>query len=195
MLIRNVTAFVNGCFRDDVEVRVHHGLVHEVGSGLAKGLYEEEIDLRGDFLLPGFVDVCVPTLGGALHSEKDVRVLSRALFREGVAAFCLNDMGAESLRVLERPEHNGARVLRGPAGIDFVGMELLVQVRGEGLSMRQALSELLHRHGLAPEQAVLMCTAMPADAVGEKLAGKIVAGAPAPLSRWSKDWQWKGILA
>lgn len=36
----------------------------EVGSGLMKGLYEDEVDLEGDYLLPGFVDVHIHAFSG-----------------------------------------------------------------------------------------------------------------------------------
>ena len=351
---------------------MHHGRVHEVGQGLANGLYEDAIDLGGDFLLPGFVDVHIHAFKGkdAMQGEAAVRSMSRDLFREGVAAFLPTTMSASVQetaaavdgirRVMEQPEHNGARVLGahmeapflaeskcgaqvkayfmdpdmdaflqmcggrpgtvrlitlaperagseafiravtklgvhvsightastaeqvhqaadwgathvtrtfnaqtplhhrepgvpGAALVDdrlFTEMicdgihlhpdvvRLMVRAKGSGkavavtdameaagmpegqyalggqtvyvkegaarladgtlagsvLTMRQAFENLL-RWGIALEDAVLMCTATPADSVGEKLAGRIVAGAPAPLTRWSKDWQWKGVLA
>ncbi|MBQ8159364.1 MAG: N-acetylglucosamine-6-phosphate deacetylase [Clostridia bacterium] len=66
---------------------------------------------------------------------------------------------------------------------------------GSVLTMKRALENLIHRFDVQPEDAVQMCTATPANSVGEKLAGRITAGAPAPLTRWSKDWTFKEILA
>ena len=40
-----------------------------------------------------------------------------------------------------------------------------------------------------------VCTCTPADSVGETLAGRIVPGAPAVLTRWSRDWRMSGVLA
>ena len=47
MLIRN--AVIDGNLTD---LRLMHGRVQEMGVGLAKGLYESEIDLMGDELRP-----------------------------------------------------------------------------------------------------------------------------------------------
>lgn len=65
---------------------------------------------------------------------------------------------------------------------------------GSVLTMREALSKLIHRFGIAPEDAVRMCTQTPAESVGECQAGHLVSGSPAPLTRWSKDWKMIGIL-
>lgn len=65
---------------------------------------------------------------------------------------------------------------------------------GSVLTMRQALENLIHRFGIAPEEAIPMCTSTPAASVGEKLAGHIVPGAPAPVTRWSGDWKMKEVL-
>lgn len=372
MLIRNATAFVDGRFCAGVEVRVHNGRVHEVGQGLANGLYEDAIDLDGDFLLPGFVDTHIHAYRGhdAMQGEQAVRAMSRDLFRAGVCAFLPTTMSAPAAdtaaavegirRVMEQPEHNGAKVLGAhmeahfmavsrcgaqvkehfcqpdmetflalcggqpravrmmtlapelPGGEKFIRgakalgvylsightnataedvhraaawgatrvthtfnaqtplhhrepgvpgaalvddrlytemicdgihlhpdvVRLIVRAKGaaravavtdameaagmpggeyalggqkvfvkEGaarledgtlagsvLTMRRAFENLL-AWGVKPEDAVLMCTATPADSVGEKLAGRLAAGAPAPLTRWTKDWQFKGILA
>lgn len=373
MLIRNATALIGGKLMEGMEVRIHNGRVHEVGQGLANGLYEDAIDLDGDFLLPGFVDVHIHAFRGhdAMQGESAVRAMSRDLFREGVAAFCPTTMSASTEdtavavkgihQVMLRPEHNGARVLgahmeapflaaekcgaqrgeffmdpsceafvqlcgAGPEAVRIVtlaperqGSEQFIRklqamgivasvghtsataeqthlaadwgathvthtfnaqtplhhrnpgvpgaaltddrlyaemicdgvhlhpdvirlmVRAKGaeravaitdameaagmpdgryslggqsvyvrgaearladgtlagsvLTMRRALDNLIHRFGIAPETAAVMCTATPADSVGEKQAGRLCAGAPAPLTRWSKDWRWKGILA
>lgn len=372
MLIRHATAFVGGRFCENMEVRVHNGMVHEVGMGLDNGLYEDAIDLEGDFLLPGFVDAHIHAYRGhdAMQGEDAVRTMSRELFRVGVAAFLPTTMSASTAdtaaavgdiaQVMRQPEHNGAMVLGAHMEAPFLaesrcgaqvkeyfcqpdmvrfsalcggdvqavrvitmapelaGSESFIrQVTAQGvrvsightnataedchqaadwgatrvthtfnaqttlhhrepgvpgaaltderlyaemicdgihlhpdvvrllarakgphkavvitdameaagladgqyalggqavfvkngaarlqdgtlagsvLTMRQAFMNLL-AWGIPPENAVLMCTATPADSVGEKLAGRITAGAPAPLTRWSKDWTWKGILA
>ncbi|MBQ8313799.1 MAG: N-acetylglucosamine-6-phosphate deacetylase [Clostridia bacterium] len=372
MLIRNATAFVDGRFCSSVEVRVHNGRVQEIGQGLHNGLYEDAIDLGGDYLLPGFVEVHIHGYRGhdAMQGEAAVRAMSRDLFRAGVAAFCPTTMSSTVQdtasavdavhRVMAQPEHHGAVVLgthmeapflapercgaqvkehfclpdmerfmamcggqsqavrvltmapelpgseafirdvvaRGVAvsvghtsataaqvhlaadwgatrvthtfnaqtplhhrepgvpgaalvderlyaelicdGIHLHPDVVCLAVRAKGasravvitdameaagmpdgqyalggqpvhvkdgaarladgtlagsvLTMRQAFANLLS-WGVKPEDAVLMCTATPADSVGQKMAGRIIAGAPAPLTRWSKDWQWMGIMA
>ena len=49
MLIRN--AVIDG-YPGPVDLRLMHGAVQEIGVGLQKGLYEAELDLAGDALLP-----------------------------------------------------------------------------------------------------------------------------------------------
>jgi N-acetylglucosamine-6-phosphate deacetylase len=66
---------------------------------------------------------------------------------------------------------------------------------GSVLTMPQALENLIHRFGIRPEDACAMCTCTPADSIGEKLAGRITAGAPAVLTRWSPDWHMAGVIA
>ena len=60
---------------------------------------------------------------------------------------------------------------------------------GSVLTMERVLFNLIHRFGQAPEDACMMCTSTPARSVGEELAGRIVPGAPVPLTRWSPDWK------
>ena len=371
MLIRHANAFINGHFRPDTEVRVHNGCVREVGSGLAKGLYEDEVDLGGDYLLPGFVDVHIHAFAGhdTMAGEQAVRAMSRGLYRLGVAAFLPTTMSASvedtaaALRgvsaVLHRQEGRGARVLGAhmeapflqpakagaqlkeyfltPSLDAFAGMggdpavvrlitlapelegseafiraaaamgitvsightsataeqthlaadwgathvthtfnaqpplhhrspgvvgaamtddrlytELICDgvhlhgdivrlifrckaperavaitdameaaglpdgtytlggqkvyvhgpearladgtLAGSVLTMPLALHNLIHRFGIAPEAAVSACTCAPAESIGEKLAGHLIPGSPAPLTRWSRDWELLGIL-
>lgn len=49
MLIRN--AVIDG-YPGPIDLRLMHGAVQEIGVGLQKGLYEAEMDLMGDTLLP-----------------------------------------------------------------------------------------------------------------------------------------------
>ena len=65
---------------------------------------------------------------------------------------------------------------------------------GSVLTMREALTNLITRFGIDPATAVRMCTQTPAESIGERLLGRIAVGAPAPLSRWSGDWAWKGVI-
>ncbi len=66
---------------------------------------------------------------------------------------------------------------------------------GSVLTLRKALENLIHRFGILPEDAVRMCTQTPAESIGEALAGRIVPGAPAPLTRWTQAWQMVDIVA
>ncbi len=65
---------------------------------------------------------------------------------------------------------------------------------GSVLTMPQALSNLIHLFDVPPEKAVRMCTATPADSIGEHLAGHLTVGSPAPLTRWSQDWKMRDVL-
>ncbi|MGN0793509.1 MAG: N-acetylglucosamine-6-phosphate deacetylase [Aristaeellaceae bacterium] len=65
---------------------------------------------------------------------------------------------------------------------------------GSVLTMRQALHNLIHRFGIAPFDAVRMCTRTPAECIGEETLGRIAPGSPAPLTRWTKDWQFISIM-
>ena len=68
---------------------------------------------------------------------------------------------------------------------------------GSILTMPVALHHMIHRFGIAPEQAVSpMCTLTPAESVGEQLAGRIIPGSPVPLTLWEyADWELKQVLA
>lgn len=55
MIIRN--AMIDGRLTD---LRLKHGCVQEMGVGLAKSLYESEIDLAGDELRPCTPEVPLP---------------------------------------------------------------------------------------------------------------------------------------
>ena len=66
---------------------------------------------------------------------------------------------------------------------------------GSVLTMPKALENLIHLFGIRPEDACAMCTCTPADSIGEKLAGRIVPGAPAVLTRWTRDWRMAGVVA
>ncbi len=65
---------------------------------------------------------------------------------------------------------------------------------GSVLTMGGALHNLIHHFGIPPADAVRMCTQTPAESVGEPLLGRMAVGTPAPLTRWSADWQYIGII-
>lgn len=372
MLIRNAAAYMDGRFCSGIDLRLMHGRVQEIGHGLVKGLYEEELDLAGDYLLPGFVDVHIHGFRGhdAMQGEKAVRRMARDLYREGVAAFLPTTMSASAddtravvagiRAVKERPDARAAAVLgahmeapflnpakcgaqrgeflRAPSmaefmdivdgrpedvrvitvapelpgseafireisgkgvivsvghtaataeethlaadwgathvthafnaqsplhhrapGVpgaamtddryyaEFIGdgvhlhpdiLRLLIRAKGpervvavtdameaagmpdgryslgrqdvlvrgtearliDGtlagsvLTMRQALHNLIHRFGVAPEAAVRMTTQTPAESIGEKALGRLTVGLPAPLTRWNRSWEMIAVL-
>ncbi len=122
MLIKNAKAFIDGTFREGTDIVVKDGRIAAIGQGLAaEG--EETLDLGGDLLLPGFVDVHIHAFMGqdTMSGEEAVRHMSRELKRFGVAAFLPTTMSASpedtkaALKgikaVMERPEPDGAIVL------------------------------------------------------------------------------------
>ena len=123
MLLINARIPRNGAFIPDQRVRLEEGEIREVGTDLTPAPGERTLDLEGDFLLPGFVDVHIHAFQGhdTMAGEEAVRAMSRALRKLGVAAFCPTTMSAspeETRRavagvraVMARQEPEGARVL------------------------------------------------------------------------------------
>ena len=123
MLITNATVFTGETFCKDLSVRLRNGAVAETGASLIPEAGEPVLDLEGDYLLPGFVDVHIHAFQGhdVMNGEAAIREMSRALFQIGVAAFCPTTMSAsaeDTVRVtaavrniMASPEKNGARVL------------------------------------------------------------------------------------
>lgn len=122
MLIQNAKAFINGKFQEKTDLLIRDGRISAIGTGLAaEG--EELLDLGGDLLLPGFVDVHIHAFKGmdAMQGEEAVRHMSRELKKVGVAAFLPTTMSASPedtvkalagvKAVMERPEPDGAIVL------------------------------------------------------------------------------------
>ena len=123
MLITNATAYLNGRFYEHMSVRAEGGAVTQVASSLQPRPDEETLDLGGDYLLPGFVDVHIHAYMGmdTMSGEEAVRHMSRELKKGGVAAFLPTTMSA-SLQdtkaalfginaVMKRPEPQGAQVV------------------------------------------------------------------------------------
>lgn len=123
MLIKNARVFAEQRFCGDLQIRVADGVISEVGKDLPPRAGEKILDLGGDYLLPGFVDVHIHAFRGhdVMEGEEAVRAMSRELAGLGVAAFCPTTMSASltetcaalrSVRsVMEKPEKDGARVL------------------------------------------------------------------------------------
>ena len=75
MLIVNAAVFDGEAFRKGLHVRLENGGIAETGEFLAPGEGEEILDLGGDFLLPGFVDVHIHAFRGhdTMEGEEAVR--------------------------------------------------------------------------------------------------------------------------
>ena len=371
MLIENGTVFTGDRFVKGLSVRLQNGIVAEVGEKTAAENGEGRIDLEGDFLLPGFVDVHIHAFRGSdtMRGEANIRRMSRELAKAGTGAFCPTTMSASEKdtkdaltgvrAVMDRPERNGARVLGAhmeapflseekagaqlkqyfadpdwpaflrmagePSAIRLITMaperngsetfirraaaagirisvghtdataeqvhaaadwgadhvthtfnaqtpihhrepgvpgaaltddrfycemicdgihlhddivRLLIRCKGaqravaitdameaagmpdgeyalggqkvivaggaarleDGtlagsvLTMPQALSNLIRRYGTDPLAACAMCISTPAESIGEDVAGHMVPGCPGVLTRWSTDWQMKGVI-
>ena len=371
MLIENGTVFTGTEFENGLSIRLMNGIVQEVGEGLRAEAGEKVIDLEGDFLLPGFVDVHIHAFRGSdtMRGETDIRRMSRELAGTGTGAFCPTTMSASMedtarvmdgiRKVIEQPERNGARVLgahmeapflserkagaqrkeffRNPSWEDLLNMaedpslvrlitmapekdgseefirkaaaagihvsightqadaekvheagnwgadhithtfnaqtplhhrepgvpgasmtderffcemicdgkhlhddivRLIILCKGadkavaitdameaagmpdgeyslggqpvfvrEGaarledgtladsvLTMNEALHNLIHRYGADPLSACRMCTSTPARSIGESVAGHMVPGSPAILTRWSRKWEMKSVI-
>ena len=123
MLLKNGNVFDGEQFLEGLEVRLDDGTVTETGYDLQPADGGRIIDLEGDYLLPGFVDVHIHAFKGqdTMNGEAAVRSMSRELFRLGVAGFCPTTMSAgeaETCRavtgiraVMDHPEAEGAAVL------------------------------------------------------------------------------------
>ena len=174
MLIVNAAAFDGETFRKGLHVRLENGGIAETGEFLAPGEGEEVLDLCGDFLLPGFVDVHIHAFRGhdTMAGEDAVRAMSRDLAALGVAAFCPTTMSAspeetqlalEGIRkVMERPEPAGAQVLGAHMEAPFLREERAGAQRKEFfrdpswedfLEMTGGRPEIVRLITLAPERA------------------------------------------
>ena len=123
MLITNATVFTGKTFQKNLKVRLEGGKITETGENLKPADGEEVLDLAGDTLLPGFVDVHIHAFMGhdTMEGEEAVRSMSRGLAKLGVAAFCPTTMSASPedtrkalkgiLAVMEQPEEGGTQVL------------------------------------------------------------------------------------
>ena len=135
MLITHGTVFTGETFQSGLDIRLQNGIITETGKGLDAEPGENMIDLEGDYLLPGFVDVHIHAFRGfdTMRGEADIRNMSRELARTGTGAFCPTTMSApaqDTARVIsgirdviERPEGKGARVLGAHMEAPFLSAE------------------------------------------------------------------------
>ena len=123
MLIGNGKIFTGTTFETGLFVRLKDGIVTETGKDLRPEKDEAQIDLKGDYLLPGFVDVHIHAYRGrdTMRGEPDIRCMSRELAEAGTAAFCPTTMSASEDdnrrvmadigKIMAQPEADGARIL------------------------------------------------------------------------------------
>lgn len=174
MLIVNAVVFDGREFQKGLHLRLEGGVIVETGEFLSPGEGEEVLDLGGDFLVPGFVDVHIHAFRGhdTMDGEKAVRAMSRDLAELGVAAFCPTTMSASpeetknALRgirqIMEWPEENGARILGAHMEAPFLREERAGAQRKEFfrdpswedfLWMTDGHPEIVSLITLAPERA------------------------------------------
>ena len=174
MLIVNAVVFDGREFRKGLHLRLEGGVIVETGEFLSPGEGEEVLDLGGDFLVPGFVDVHIHAFRGhdTMDGEEAVRAMSRDLAELGVAAFCPTTMSASpeetknALRgirqIMEWPEENGARILGAHMEAPFLREERAGAQRKEYfrdpswedfLWMTDGHPEIVSLITLAPERA------------------------------------------
>ncbi len=155
MLLTGGVALVDGRLQQ-TRVRLASDRVTEIGPELTALPGERILDLAGDFMLPGFVDVHIHAFRGQdmMAGEAALRAMSRALYREGVAAFLPTTMSAtaEETRlalagiraVMAQPERFGARVLGAHLEAPFLSPAMAGAQRSECLMQPDfaALSDL-----------------------------------------------------
>ena len=127
------------------DVRLQDGRVTHVAGEIAPCAGERTLEMQGDYLLPGFVDVHVHAFRGqdAMQGEAAVRHMARELYREGVAAFLPTTMSAEAeatqqavagiRAVMDHPEPRGARAAGAHMEAPFLNPERCGAQRAECL--------------------------------------------------------------
>ena len=123
MIITNGNVFTGKVFETGTDIRLRNGTVCGTGKGISPAENEATIDLEGDYLLPGFVDVHIHAFRGAdtMRGEADIRKMSRELAKTGTGAFCPTTMSAPSQdtaevisdirHVMTQQDEKGARIL------------------------------------------------------------------------------------
>ena len=110
MLIENAVVVTGAGFHTGLKVRTENGRIMETGEDLSLLPGEERVDLEGDYLLPGFVDVHIHAYQGrdTMEGEEAVRAMSRGLAQLGVAAFCPTAISvSSSSRISRRSASSG----------------------------------------------------------------------------------------
>ncbi|MCI0640519.1 MAG: N-acetylglucosamine-6-phosphate deacetylase [Gemmataceae bacterium] len=138
----NSLLFTNACvilpdrFLPNAHVEVHDGRVRAVGAGYPFGT--QNIDLQGDYLAPGFIDLHVH--GGAGHdfmdgTEEAFRVVCTAHLRHGTTSLtptttvARHDQHLTFLECCRRFKNRDSRGARVP-GAHFYGPYFALEARG-----------------------------------------------------------------
>lgn len=186
MLIEHATAYVDGYFEENIDVRLRSGLIVQVGRDLTPAAGEQVMDAQGQYLLPGFVDVHIHAYCGhdTMRGEADVRQMSLGLYKEGVAAFLPTTMSASveetkhaiaGVRaVMNRQESQGAVVLGAHMEAPFLAEKKCGAQRKE-FFMDPSMERLLQLTG-GDVDAVRMITIAPERAGSEAFIHEATAG-------------------
>ena len=186
MLIEHATAYVDGYFEENIDVRLRSGLIVQVGRDLTPAAGEQVMDAQGQYLLPGFVDVHIHAYCGhdTMRGEADVRQMSLGLYKEGVAAFLPTTMSASveetkhaiaGVRaVMNRQESQGAVVLGAHMEAPFLA-ELKCGAQRKEFFMDPSMERLLQLTG-GDVDAVRMITIAPERAGSEAFIHEATAG-------------------
>ncbi len=122
MLLTHCDALIDGAFVKDTTIGMRDGRISAINPReWPDG--DQRVDMGGDRVIPGFVDVHIHAFMGmdTMQGEAAVRHMSRELGKRGVAAFLPTTMSAspedtraalQGIRaVMERPEAGGAAVI------------------------------------------------------------------------------------
>lgn len=98
MLIIHANAFIDGAFRPDTCIRMENETVMAVAPDLVPAENETVSDVKGQFVLPGFVDVHIHASAGhdTMNGKNDVLGMARYLGSCGVSAFLATTMTASA---------------------------------------------------------------------------------------------------
>lgn len=96
MLLVNANAFYDGHFHPDTRIRLTGETVSAVGPDLSPASCEAILDVEGQYILPGFVDVHIHGSRGhdVMRGRSDVLEMARDLAGWGVSAFLPTTMTA-----------------------------------------------------------------------------------------------------
>ena len=80
MLITHAKVYLDGAFVSPMSVRISEGMVQALSADLQPLPGEKVLDLGGDYLLPGFVDVHIHGYKAhdTMEGEASIRAMSRA---------------------------------------------------------------------------------------------------------------------
>lgn len=124
MLIKNAR-IVNPWGEMSGDVLMGHGKIKRIEKSISGYAEEERIDVEGDMLFPGFIDVHIQGAGGAdvLDGGDALKVISEACVRFGVTGFLATTVYKPAL-VNKHFEDALKMASKGLAGASFLGFHL-----------------------------------------------------------------------